>query len=337
MKKITVYCEVDLLNKKLKDVSYELVSKAYELTKKAKELAGDDYVVEAVALCDEIKEESVKKLYASGATNFVLVQDKCLNNFSQTVFAQCFVEYYKENPSEVIIFPATTCGRIVAPRITTMLDTGLVADCIGLDFIVRENKLKFAPTRPTFGSELMATIISKKNPQCATVRPGTFKANFEINIDGQLSVFNPNSYEEPRIRLLRAILDNAPNMSDFSNTNIILAAGYGLVDKTDRKYFSRLEKLATKIGAKVASSRKVVDMGFMSAVTQVGQTGTTVEPELYVAFGISGALQHVQGMKNSKTIVAINTDANAEIFKYCDYKIVADAKVLIDELLEKME
>lgn len=336
MKKITVYCEVDSSDKKLENASYELISKAYELSQEAMQMQSEEYIVEAVALCDEINEESVKKAFLAGAHKFVLVQDKCLEKFSQAVFAQCFIEYYKENEGEIIIFPATPKGRIVAPRITTLLDTGLVADCTGLEFIIKDDMLKFAPTRPTFGSELMATIISKKNPQCATVRPKTFKANFERNINGELNVFNPNSYEEPRVRLLRTVLDNTHSVGDFSNAKIVLAAGYGLADKKDRKYFTRLERLAELVGAKVGSTRKVVEMGFMPVATQIGLTGVTVEPELYIAFGISGAIQHVSGMKNSKKIIAINTDRNAEIFKYCDYEIVADAKTLIDELLEQL-
>lgn len=336
MKKILVYCEVDLVNKKLDDVSYELISKAYELTKKAKELKSDeDYIVEAVALCDEIDENSLKKAFMAGAKRFVHIKNECLKSFSQTVFAQCFVEYFNKNQADIIIFPATFQGRIVSPRITTLLDTGLVADCTGLDFIIRENKLKFAPTRPTFGAELMATIISKKNPQCATIRPKIFSATFDKNIDGELNEFIPISLEEPRIKLLRTVLDNSSNAADFSNAKIILAAGYGLVDKKDRKYFSRLERIAEIVGAKIGSSRKVVDMGLMPQATQIGQTGATVEPEIYIAFGISGAIQHISGMKNSKTIIAINTDENAEIFKYSDYKIVADVKEIIDGLIER--
>lgn len=335
MKKITVFCEVNQTEKSLENVSYELITKAYELTLKAKELKDEDFIVEAVALSDKLEENSIKKAFLSGATRFVFIKEKCLSDFSQTIFSQCFLEYYQNNKSEIIIFPATAKGRIIAPRITTSLNTGLVADCTELDFIIRENKLKFAPTRPTFGSELMATIISKEEPQCATVRPKTFKANFNINIDGELNEFYPNSYEEPRVKLLRKVFDSSASITDFSDAKIVLAAGYGLIDNKDRKYFSRLEKLAELIGAKVGSTRKVVDLGLMPQASQIGQTGSTVEADLYIAFGISGAIQHISGMKNSKKIVAINTDENAEIFKYADFKVVADAKMIIDELLER--
>lgn len=336
MKKITVYCEIDYLNKKILDVTYELISKAYELSKKAFEMSGVEHIVEAVALADELDDESIKKAYSAGAHNFVFIKNNCLSTFCQTIFAQCFIEYYNQEKSDIIIFPATPKGRNVAPRITTILNTGLVADCTGLDFIVRDNKLCFAPTRPTFGSELMATILSKTLPQCATVREKIFKAEFDKNIDGKYFEFYPNSYEENRIKLVRSIFDNSASGADFSNAKIIVAGGYGLVEGKDRKYFLRLEELAKLIGAKVGATRKVVDMGLVEQSSQIGQTGATVEADIYIAFGISGSIQHVAGMKNCKTVIAINTDENAEIFNYADYKIVADAKTVIDELLEKL-
>ena len=336
MKKIIVYCEADLIKKRLEEVSFELISKAKELTLKAKEISGDEYIVEAVCLSDKIEEESIKKAFAAGANNFAHIKNKCLEHFSHTVFSQCFIEYYKNSQSDIIIFPATPKGRMIAPRITTVLNTGLVADCTGLDFITRDNKLYFAPTRPTFGSELMATIISKSKPQCATIRPKTFKANFDYKIDGKLNEFVPTSYEENRIKLLKTVFDNSISEADFSNTDIILCAGYGLCEGKDKKYFLRLEEIAKLIGAKTASTRKIVDLGLMNTISQIGQTGTTIESNIYVGFGVSGAIQHIAGMKNCKTIIAINTDENAEIFKYANYKIIADAKKIIDNLLEKL-
>lgn len=336
MKKIIVYCEADLVNKKLEEVSFELISKARSLTKTALDLKNEEYQVEAVVLCDEINEESVKKAYKAGAHIFTLIKNDSLKVFYQTVFAQSFVEYFNQNKSDIIIFPATPKGRIVAPRITTSLDCGLVADCTGLDFIVRDDKLMFAPTRPTFGSELMATIISKTLPQCATVRPKTFSIEFIYEEKNEINLYEPVSYEENRMKLVKTVLDNAQNEYDFTNANIVLACGYGLVHNKDRKYFEKLEKIAKLIGAKVGSTRKVVDLGYMPQATQIGQTGSTVEAQIYVAFGISGALQHISGMKNSKKIVAVNIDEDAEIFKYSDYKIVANAKSIIDKLYDEL-
>ena len=250
---------------------------------------------------------------------------------------QSFVEYLKTTEAEIIIFPATPNGRIIAPRIATILETGLVADCTGLDFMMKDSKMVFAATRPTFGSELMATILTKTKPQCATVRPQTFIAEFDKQNEIKYSIYQPASYNESRLKLVSSVLDKTNNTADFVNTKIMLTAGYGLVSGKDREYFEKLEKLASLIGASVGSTRKVVDIGLMDQSTQIGITGATVSPDVYIGFGVSGAIQHIMGMKNSKIVIAINTDENAEIFKYADYKIVADAKKIIDELLSKFE
>ena len=223
---------------------------------------------------------------------------------------------------------------MVAPRITTLLDTGLVADCTELNFVLKGEELKLAPTRPTFGAELMATILSKKNPQCATIRPKTFEPVFSYKEDGEFFEYTPTSVEENQIKLIRSLVDSNVSSYDFSDAKIIFAAGYGLAQGRETEYFDKLSQLAKYFGAKVASTRKVVDFGLMQPKTQIGQTGSTVNADVYVAFGVSGAIQHVMGMKNSKIIISINSDKDAEIFKYSDYKIVADAKKVIDEMIE---
>ena len=339
MGKIAVYCEIDNANNGLSDVSFELLSKARQMKFDAKKIdcEGNDFEVVAIAIGKTLDMESAKKAFSAGADYFTLIKDDCLELFSQTAYSLAFIEYFSANPCDIIIFPATSKGRIIAPRITTILDTGLVADCTGLELIERNGKIVLASTRPTFGAELMATIISKKNPQCATVRPKTFAADF-WDIENSVS----NSYfeyqlkypiNETRSRLLRTFLDK-DSISDFAGAKIILAGGFGLYDGKNREYYDKLEKLAKKIGAKFGATRKVVDLNLVPKNCQIGQTGTTVLPELYVAFGISGAVQHMVGAKNSKKIIAINSDKDAEIFKYADYKIVADAKKIIDDLIE---
>lgn len=327
---------MNMSNGILDDVSYEMISKAKSLAINSKNIKSDEQEpqVEAICLGCDINKESVKKAFKSGADRFVFVKNDSLGFFNSRVFAQSFVEYFKQNESEVIIFPATRTGRMVAPRITTLLDTGLVADCTELDFVLKDTVLKLAPTRPTFGSELMATILSKKNPQCATIRPKTFEPCFSYNEDGQYFEYNPTEIEENQVKLIRSLVDKNVSKFDFSDSRIIFAAGYGLAQGRETEYFDKLEQLAKYFGAKVASTRKVVDFGLMQPKTQIGQTGSTVNADVYVAFGVSGAIQHIMGMKNSKVIISINKDENAEIFKYSDYKIVADAKKVIDEMID---
>ncbi len=337
MNKIALYCEFDYKKNILSDVSYELISKANELKNEALKLKNEQWEVEAVAIGTFLDEDSIKKAYAAGANRVVLVKNDNFASFNALVFARAFVEYFRQNEPRVVLFPATHSGRAVAPRITTSLDTGLVADCTGVEFILKDGNLKLAPTRPTFGAELMATILSKKSPECATIRPKTFKAEFDFSRNGEFVEFYSFQERDFKIKLLKNLIDDKENIVDFANAKIVLAAGFGLLNGKDSKYVEKLKKLCKLTGAKFASSRKLVDFNITDHSTQIGQTGSSTEAQLYIAFGISGAIQHICGMKNSKTIIAINTDENAPIFQYSDYKIVKDACVVIDELLELLE
>ncbi len=336
MEKIAIYCEFDYRNRVLGEVSYELISKAFELKNQASSLCGAQFEIDAVVIADELPLECVKKAYRCGANRVILIKNRIFNAFSQTIMSAAFIEYYKHNNSRIILFPATFQGRLIAPRITTMLDTGLVADCTGVEFIVKDRELKLAPTRPTFGSELMATILSKKLPECATIRPNTFKIKEYESLEGEFVEFDYFTYPDYRIKLLKTLVDDKEDLSDFSNAKIVLCAGLGIAGNKNREYLDKLQKLAHLTGAKFACTRKLVDFNLVSRANQIGQTGSTVQADIYIGFGVSGALQHICGMKNSKTIVAINTDENAPIFDYCDYKIVYDAKVIIDELLAQL-
>ncbi|MBQ8476612.1 electron transfer flavoprotein subunit alpha/FixB family protein [bacterium] len=334
MKKIAIYSEVE--NSQLTDVSYELLTKASELKVFAKNLKDEEIEITSFSIAPSLDEKSIKNAYYSGADNVILIKNKDFSQFNQVLFLNAFLNFYDKNKFDYILFPATPTGRILAPRITTSLNTGLVADCTGIDFILKDNELKLAATRPTFGAELMATILSKRTPECATVRPKTFAAKFDTSREGKYIEYScPASYSIG----LRPVGSTKVESDDFdfNNSKVILAAGFGLYDGRDNEYIEKLKKLADILGADFAASRKLVDFGAVSAKYQIGQTGQTVTPDIYIAFGISGAIQHIQGMKNSKTIVAVNSDPNAEIFKYSDYKIVGDAKGLIDEMLFKVK
>lgn len=334
MKKIAIYCEI--VNDKLKDVSYELISKAYSLKQKAFELKQEDneFEIEAIAIGSSLLNESIADAYCAGADCVTFLKNDDIKEYELEKYADIFIKYYNENPMEIIIFPATITGRMLAPKITTILETGLVADCTGLDFILdKNNEIRLAPTRPTFGSELMATILSKKNPQCATIRPSTFSADFTKNTDGKYIEKEIKTEKTPGIKILRSYQETEDEKIDYSKAKIVLAAGAGLCSK-DNSYFEKLKSIAKKLNVDYAVTRKVVDLGIELPNYQIGQTGSTVQADLYITFGISGAIQHIFGMKNSKTIVSVNTDENAEIFKYSDYKMVADAKEVIDDIIK---
>ena len=343
MKKIIVYCESNK-DGTLTDTSFELLTKARELKLSAKFMAettpnninDPEYFVEAVTVGKDLERATVLKAISAGADKVVLLRNEDFEIFNQIDTAEVFVNYHNSNPSEIIIFPATPKGRIVAPRITTMLNTGLVADCTGLEFALKKDELKLAPTRPTFGSELMATILSKKNPQCATIRPKTFKAEFtEVNgiREGQYYEEYVNLTENgQKIKSYNLIGEKLADRIDFSNAKVVIAGGWGICKGKDLKYIEKLKKIADKLNGVFATTRKVVEAGLVDKAYQIGQTGSTTNADIYIAFGISGAIQHIQGMKNCKTIIAVNSDENADIFKYSDYKIVQNAETVIDDL-----
>ena len=182
----------------------------------------------------------------------------------------------------------------------------------------------------------MATILSKKLPQCATVRAKTFKIEEKFqNRQGEFLEFIPNIIFDNKINIISTkdlILDNV----DFNSAKIVFCAGFGLYEGKDSPYIEKLKKLAKKFNAQFASTRKLVDMNIIERKYQIGQTGSNTTADIYIAFGISGAIQHIQGMKNCKTIIGINSDPEADIFKYCDYKITTDAKTVIDEMLKSL-
>lgn len=335
MDKIIVYAEIK--NEIVENSTLELVSKAYELKENSDSKFNTNIKVEVVAIAKNMNESEKKKIYNAGASKIVLIRTFLESRINQTIYSKFFTDYYRQYPSDIILFPATEKTRMVAPRITTMLETGLVADCTELEIIEKNNEIKLASTRPTFGGELMATILSRKNPQCATVRPGTFKIKNTNIENGEYVEFNADLYAENRIKLLGSLICDDTQSNSLLNAKIVLAGGYGIVSAEKKEYFEKLQKIAKIINASVACTRKIVDYGIMPPSFQVGQTGYTISPDLYVAFGISGAIQHTIGMKNSKTVIAINCDKNAEIFKYADYKIVENAQKIIDEMLEAID
>lgn len=338
MNKIIVFCELNEEKKDLSSCSYELITKAYELSKQAYDLNGSNFIVEALC-CDSFEYGTdifnKEKVFKSGANKFTLVENKNIKKHNFDVVKNSFLNYFKENSSDIILFPATIPMRQCAPSITVNLNCGLVADCTDLNFILKDEKLLLSATRPTFGSELMATIISKKMPQCATVRPKIFENKEVKDINGEFVVIKDESENNKEIKLLSSVLLNNP-LDDIENAKIVLCAGFG-INSPNREYYKKLEKIAQITKAQIACTRKVVDFGIMEQKFQVGLTGSNINANLYIAFGVSGAIQHICSIKNCKKIVAINNDPEVEIFNYADFKVVKDAKKVIDEILSLIE
>ncbi|MCM1339498.1 MAG: electron transfer flavoprotein subunit alpha/FixB family protein [Muribaculaceae bacterium] len=308
-------------------VFYELVDKAHELAKK---LGGVE--VNAVLFAEPGLVQGFKESFQNKGLNKVFYfEDEQLAQYSTDYYSNLLVDLVGVVKPEILLIGATNEGRDLAPRVASMLGTGLTADCIELDI---NDKGPLAATRPTFGGQLMATILCKTYPQMATVRPNVFKINTEVNyFDTEMVSCPVNiSYMPKRVEILgfEKTLDNLIN--ELDSAEIIVAGGKGLKNK---KGFELLVEFANSIGGTVAATRGAVEIGLASSSIQVGQTGKTVHPKVYIACAISGAVQHTVGMSGSDYIIAINNDKNAEIFDIADCGIVGDVFEILPEFLKR--
>lgn len=326
-KGILIYSEISA-DEYIHTVVFELSSKALELSAKL-----DNTPVMALLIIRPDLINSYKEAFRNcGFDKVFYVVDERFGVYKNDLFAEAAIQAVRQIDPEIMLIGATCQGRDLAPRISTALGTGLTADCTALDI---NEKGQLAATRPTFGGQLMATILCKKYPQMATVRPKVFKPTVEnvtkdtafIKLSVDLAGF------ESKIEVLDYTKKAVAEINTLDSADIIVAGGKGMKNEEG---FALLKKLADKLGGTVAASRLAVEMGLASKDVQVGQTGKTVSPKLYIACGISGALQHTIGMNSATKIIAINTDKNAPIFDICDYGMVGDAFEIIPQLLSKL-
>ena len=309
-------------NGKIARVVFELLSKGRELADKL------NVKLAAVLLCE--KDCGSNELIAYGSNKVYLMENEKLKNYQTDMYATIIADLIKREKPQIVIYGATHIGRDLAPRIAQRIATGLTADCTGLD--IDEDGL-LLQTRPAFGGNIMAQIKCKTKPQMSTARPGVFKlAKKDENRKGDIIKIEGN-IKEPLTKVLD-IIKAAKRKVNLEEAKIIVSGGRGLCDKENLKL---IEELAKLLGAEVGASRAVVDAGWIPKDHQVGQTGKTVRPKLYIACGISGAIQHRAGMQNSEIIIAINKDPNAMIFSIADYGIVADAKQFIPALIKELK
>lgn len=278
-------------------------------------------------------EKEVKELLHYSVDKVYYINDPLLKDFTTDGYAISIANLIERKKPEVVLVGATSIGRDIAPRIAGKVGTGLTADCTKLEIDSTDNKL--LQTRPAFGGNLMATIVCPKNrPQMSTVRPGVMaKAVRNESETGILEVVTPELTEKMIRTRLVEILPQEKKSVNLTDARIIVSGGRGL---KRAEGFELIKELADKLGAEIGASRAAVDSGWIEHSHQVGQTGTTVRPELYIACGISGAIQHLAGMSDSKYIVAINKDAKAPIFSICDYGIVGDLYEIIPEMIESL-
>lgn len=306
----------------------------FELLAKSKEIASSLNTTVTAVLLGENVSNLARTLVAHGAHKVIVSDDPIFASYNTDAYAVQISALLKENKPEIVFIGATHNGRDLAPRLAAIIDTGLTADCTQLD--VDEETGKLLMTRPAFGGNLMATIICPEhNPQMATVRPGVFmpeKANQSLS--GEIiSVNIIVKPEDVLVKIIEEIKEKAAAV-DITEANIIVSGGRGL---GKAEGFELLKKLADKLGGTLGASRAAVDEGWIGHEHQVGQTGKTVQPDLYIAVGISGAIQHLTGMNHSRTIIAINKNPEAGIFKVAHYGIVGDYNIVIPQLIKAIE
>lgn len=307
----------------------ELQKVGIELVGEAKKLAADlGQQVVAILLGSEVKDKA-KVLIAHGADKVVVVDDPILAEYVTEPYTKAITEIIKEKDPEIVLYGASSIGRDLAPRVSARIHTGLTADCTSL--AIDEDTKLLMMTRPAFGGNIMATIVCENfRPQMATVRPGVMKAlEADESRTGEVEDFVVAFTDADMNVKIREVVKTTHKSVDITEAKILVSGGRGV---GSAEGFKDLEVLAETLDGEVAASRAAVDSGWISNDRQVGQTGKTVRPELYLACGISGAIQHAAGMENSELIIAINRDEDAAIFDIADLGIVGDIKKILPKL-----
>ncbi len=310
---------------------------AFELLGKARDLADvlEERVVAMFLGCG-IKDKA-QELIEFGADEVIVVDTPELKDFLSEQYSQAVSQIILDRKPHIVLYGATTIGRDLAPRLASRLKTGLTADCTKLEIQpVKDEEKEFCMTRPAFGGNLMATIVCPDNrPQMSTVRPGVMqKMQRDANRKGTITVFEPKfDTSKFKVKVVETIKADK-SVADISEAKILVSGGRGVHDKEG---FNKLKGLADVLGGQVSSSRAMVDNGVMPHECQVGQTGKTVRPGLYMACGISGAIQHLAGMEESDFIIAVNKDKFAPIFSVADLGIVGDLHKIVPMLTERIK
>jgi electron transfer flavoprotein alpha subunit len=310
----------------LQDVSLEILGEG-------KRLAGKAGVEVCAILVGHNVSDMAGTLFEYGADKVYLIDNPLLKNYTTDGYTKVISDLIEKEKPEIMLIGATNIGRDLAPRIASRVTTGLTADCTQLDIDPETGNL--LQTRPAFGGNLMATIITSEfRPQMSTVRPGVMsklepvpgKTGEIINVEPEISE------KDIRVKVLEIVNEKKHGVL-IEEAEVLVSGGRGM---NGPEGFEILKPLAECLGGEIASSRAAVDSGWISKDHQVGQTGKTVKPKIYIACGISGAIQHVAGIKDSDIIIAINKDPNAPIFNIANYSIVGDFREVVPEIINAL-
>ncbi len=332
MKNVLVYCEID--EGKVVDVSLELLSKGKKLAEELK------VKLEAVVIGSELKGIETQ-IYPFGVDVIYIADQKNLYPYTTLPHSGIVSKLLGEQDPQVVLFGATSVGRDLAPRVASAVRCGLTADCTSLiigDHYVKKIDKTYKDLlyqiRPAFGGNIIATIINPDmHPQMATVREGVMKMEvFDEAYKGEVITLDVAKYVNNEAFVVKVIERHIEKSKvNIKGAPIVIAGGYGV---GSRENFDLLHELADVLGGEVGASRAAVDSGYTDHERQIGQTGVTVRPKLYVACGISGAVQHRAGMDESAIIISINTDKNAPINTIADYVINGDIATVLPKMVK---
>ncbi|NHJ22429.1 MAG: 4Fe-4S dicluster domain-containing protein [Candidatus Lokiarchaeota archaeon] len=308
------------------NVAFQLLGKGRELS----DILGVDltFVILGANFDNELDEIS-----KYGMDKIIYVKSPILKHYYSDLYVKVLSELIIENKPEIILIGATPTGRDFAPRIAKKLNAGLTADCTGL--AINPETMNLLQTRPTFGGNIMATIRNPNSrPQMATVRPGIFKEPQKVEKKVSVKKIDYAFEEKDSVSKIIKVINTSKTHVNLEDAKIIVAGGRGVGSK---EKFKLIEELADVLGAELGGSRITVELNWLDPDRQIGQTGVTVSPKLYIACGISGAVQHIVGMENSDVIVAINKDPDAPIFHIAHYGIVGDLHEILPILIEEIK
>ena len=322
-----IFVFVEQVDHVIHKVSFELIGKGKELAKTL------DTQVTAVLFGSETG-NLVEELVSFGADAVITVDDPALATYMTEPYTKAMTAVIEQYRPEIVLVGATAIGRDLAPRVSARVHTGLTADCTRLAIQEETNHLMM--TRPAFGGNIMATILCPEHrPQMATVRPGVMQcAEKQTGDASQVEIFAVAGLEAAKNVEIVEIIKKISECVDIADADVLVAGGRGMGSAEN---FAMLEELAGVLGGTVAASRAAVDAGWQDKSRQVGQTGKTVRPNLYIACGISGAIQHMAGMEESDVIVAINKDETAPIFEIADYGLVGDVAKIVPLLVKEVK
>lgn len=305
-----------------KKVAFELVGKASQL---APQIGGK--VV--VALLTTGDNDFAKSFGAYGADKVIILKNAAFESYNTEIFADALVKLIGELNPQAVLFGASVLGKDLAPRVAAALNVGIAPDCVEVS--VADGKL--VAKRPVYAGKALTDVVIESIPQIITVRPNVLGLINTIDKTAELEIKDV-SVIEPKAKLVE-VVEPETKRPDVTEADRIVSGGRGM--KSKEEFFKYLEPLADVLGAAIGASRAAVDSGFADQALQVGQTGKVVNPTLYMAFGISGAIQHLAGMRNSKFIVAVNKDPEAPIFSFADFGIVDDLFKIIPILTEELK